>query len=397
MKLTKPEKVGFSSERLERITPHMQTYVDSGELSGTLTVVARRGKVVYAKANGYMDIASKKPTQMDTIYRIYSMSKPITSVALMMLFEEGRVRLQDPVSKYIPEFADLKVYVDGLTRVPCDQPMTIQHLLLHTSGLSYGFHGQSPVDFLYQEAKIDERALSFDEWIKKLATLPLAHQPGTAWRYSVSTDVLGYVVQVIAGMPLEDYLEEKIFQPLGMVDTAFHTPAEKHDRLATLYGWGLWVEKMRDERFKKPPEMPSGGGGLVSTAADYLRFCQMMLNGGKLDRVRLLGRKTVEYMTRNHIAPEIFPIAFPGNIMWGTGFGLGFAVTMDAAQTQQIATDGEYNWGGAASTIFWIDPTEELIVIMMTQLMSYTKDGVGVETSDYRGHLKALVYQALVD
>jgi CubicO group peptidase (beta-lactamase class C family) len=397
MKIAKPEELGFSPGRLERIAPHMKTYIDSGELPGTLTLVSRKDKVVYTHGNGYIDIESKKPTQLDSIYRIYSMSKPITSVALMMLYEEGKVLLNDPVHKYIPEFADLKVYVDGLTSVPCEQPMTIQHLLLHTSGFTYGFLNQSTVDMMYRNMDAEEQDIPLDEWIKNLAKLPLNHQPGTAWRYSVATDVLGYVVQVISGMPFEDYLEAKIFKPLGMVDTAFYAPEEKHDRLATLYLSDLVVEKTLTERFKHAPKSSSGGGGLVSTITDYWRFCQMILNGGELDGVRLLGRKTVEYMTRNHIAPELLPIGFPDFTMNGSGFGLGFAVTMDAAQLQVISSDGAYEWGGAANTTFWIDPVEEIIVIMMTQLMTITKDGEEVETSDFKGHLKALVYQALVD
>ncbi|MBN1284881.1 MAG: beta-lactamase family protein [Anaerolineae bacterium] len=370
----------------------MQRYVDEGTLPGALTLIARHGRVVYCECAGLMDIESRQPVQTDTIFRIYSMTKPITSVAVMMLYEENRFRLGEPVAEYLPEFADLKVFVDEDTRADLERPVTIHHLLTHTAGLTYGFIDDSPVDKMYQNAEVLRRVAPFEQVIAKLAEFPLVFQPGSLWRYSMAIDVLGYLVQVVSGMRFEDFLHEKIFQPLGMVDTAFYAPPEKAGRLATLYGSGLWRMKDADFDHAQPPGWPSGGGGLVSTAGDYLRFCQMMLNGGELEGVRLLGRKTVELMTLNHLKPE--QIA-PGTL--GGGFGLGFGVVTDPAQMQVACSPGEFSWGGAASTVFWIDPVEDMIAIMMTQMMPATEDESPPPPYDFGGDLRAVVYQALVD
>lgn len=401
MDITTPEELGFSAQRLGQIDTVMQGHVDDGILSGGLVVVWRHGAVGYAKPFGMADIENNIPTRLDMIYRIYSMTKPIVSAAVMMLNEQGRLALNDPVAKYIPDFAKLKVYVNGIKQDALAQPMTIHHLLTHTSGLTYGFLNESPVDLMYQKTKIDDDRstanMTLEQWVKKLARLPLVNQPGSAWRYSVSTDVLGYLVQVISGVSLGEFLQENIFAPLGMVDTGFYVPEEKLDRFVPLYGAGLWVMDPARGGYAQPTKLESGGGGLVSTASDYLRFCRMMLNKGELDGVRLLGRKTVEFMTMNHIRPELMPIAFPDNVMWGVGFGLGFGVTMDTAQTQTLGSAGEYSWGGAASTVFWIDPAEQLIAIMMTQLMSINRRNEAVIKPDFGQQLRTAIYQALVD
>ena len=398
MNTTAPENVGFSSARLRRLDALMQRYVDERWLPGVLTVVSRHGKVAYCECAGLMDIESQKPVQVDTIFRIYSMTKPITSVAVMMLYEEGCLQLNEPVAKYIPAFGDLKVFVSDNERADCARPMTIRHLLTHTSGLTYDFLGDSPVDQMCKEAELHRRDASLQEMIDKLARLPLVHQPGSAWRYSMATDVLGYLVQGVSGMPFDEFLRERILQPLGMVDTDFYAPEAKLDRLATLYGSNLQVvDPARGGEYARRPRLSSGGGGLVSTAPDYLRFCQMMLNGGALDGVRILGRKTVELMTMNHLSPELMPIRFPDGPVEGVGFGLGFSVVTDVAATQVAHSVGSYGWGGAASTLCWIDPVEDMIVIMMTQLMTISEDETPPPRRDFGQDMRAVVYQALVD
>jgi len=367
-----PEDAGMSSERLDRINPLMQKYVDEGKLAGVLTMVARKGKIVHLKMVGKRDVANDKPLTEDTIFRIYSMSKPITSVAMMMLYEDGLFRLDAPVSKFIPEFKDLKVFKnktkDGLELDDLEEEMTIRHLLTHTSGLVYGWGGR-PVDTMYTEAKIFEKGSTLKQMVQKLAKIPLVFQPGSKWEYSVSVDVLGYLVEVISGIPFGQFLSERIFQPLGMVDTGFEIPKSKRDRFAALYHPNEETGKI--EVVKESPLgdgdykfFPSGGGGLVSTADDYMRFCQMMLNGGELNGVRILGRKTVELIRSNHLPDGVH--------MWGgdaMGFGLGFSVVLDGPKTGSLNSEGTYEWGGAAATKFWIDPEEKLIAVLMTQLM----------------------------
>ena len=396
MELSTPEELGFSAKRLERINTTMQRYVDQKMLAGIVTLVARRGKVVHFEKLGYQDIATSKPIELDTIFRIYSMTKPITSVALMMLFEQGLVRLTDPVAKFIPEFGKVMVLVgqDGLTDL--EREITIQDLLRHTAGLSYGGYEDThdPIDKLYDQVDLTPPDITNKEMVRRITELPLANQPGQAWRYSVATDVVGHVVEVISDMSLGEFFEEKIFKPLGMADTAFTVPLEKVDRLATLYGktdedpLGLIDVATGGDYFNTRLEL--GGAGLVSTAADYLRFAQLVLNKGELDGVRLLGPKTVELMTANHLPPALLPMAMGEEQMPGLGFGLGFSVMMDVAQSGWMGSVGLHGWGGWASTHFWVDPEEQLIGILMLQ---YIPSGTYPIRTDFR----TLVYQALVE
>jgi CubicO group peptidase (beta-lactamase class C family) len=402
----RPEEVGLSSERLARIDRHLlENYVDKKKIAGALTLVARKGQVAYLSPVGMMDRERGKPMRDDTIFRIYSMTKPITSVALMTLYEEGRFMLGDPVHKLIPEWRDLEVYVAGVypdfMTERCERSMTIRDLMCHMSGLTYGFMMRSNVDHAYRKLDVGGAAAqgTLRDMIEKLATLPLEFSPGTRWNYSVSTDVLGYLVEVLSGMRFDDYLRERIFEPLGMVDTDFTVPAEKLERFAANYERRpdktvVLEDDPADSRYTRPRSFLSGGGGLVSTAADYQRFCQMLLNGGELDGHRILGRKTIELMTMNHL-PEGKNLAdlsiglYSETNMEGVGFGLGFSVCLDPAQSQMIDSAGEYAWGGAASTAFWIDPRENLVVIFLTQLMPSN-------TFNFRGQLKALTYSALI-
>ncbi|MCG9133055.1 beta-lactamase family protein [Candidatus Poribacteria bacterium] len=375
-----PEEVGVSTKRLKRIRSFLQGYYNSGEVSGFLTVVARRGKIVHFETIGMRDVENNKPVEPDTIFRIYSMSKPITSVAVMMLYEEGHFQLGTPVSQFIPEFKNMKVYNEDQTEIlDAKKGITIKHLLMHTAGLTYGW-GNKPVDERYKEAKIFERGTTLVDMVKKLGDIPLVHEPGERWTYGVSVDVLGYLVEVVSGMPFEEFLQTRLFGPLGMVDTAFSVPPEKVDRFAALYRYNR-----REGEKKRVGEdaplandevsfFPSGGGGLVSTAADYMRFSQMLLNGGELDGVRILGKKTVELMR------------YPHHDDW---FGLGFAVVTDKEPPNILESVGNFSWGGAAATTFWIDPEEELIGLLMTQLLN--------NPYPFQQQFKVLTYQALTE
>ncbi|MBZ0299176.1 MAG: beta-lactamase family protein [Anaerolineae bacterium] len=393
-----PEKVGLSSSRLRRLDARIERYVDQGETPGVLMLIARHGQIAYCKGFGMMDIEARRPTREDTIYRIYSMSKPIISAAALMLYEEGRFYLDQPVAEFIPEFKDLRVYVEGGDPAPLDRPVTVHHLLTHTAGLTYDFHQSSPVDRLYEQGDLRNRDVPLRDWIKKLAALPLVNQPGTIWRYSMATDVLGHLVEVLSGQPLDAFLQARIFEPLGMTDSAFYVPAEKVDRLATLYGAGLWVigaDLVGD--YTQKPRWFSGGGGLVSTAGDYLRFCEMLRRGGEFAGERLLGRKTVAYMTTNHLAPTMLPMKMDDKPDPGYGFGLGVNVMLDPPAAGRLASIGEFGWGGAAYTHFWIDPLEDLIAIKMTQIMYRTPDNQQAVYRDMHTDLRTAVYQALVD
>ena len=381
-----PEEVGMSAARLERITPAIQRWVDDGKIPGALTMIAREGKLVHFEKIGMQDIATAKPIEFDTIFRIYSMTKPITSVAVMMLYEEGHYQLSTPVSEFIPEFRDMKTYANhGDAIVDVEREMTIKHLLTHTSGLIYGGDWIHPINDRYREA--DFYGGDLKHMTQRLGDIPLLHHPGDAWNYGMSTDVLGYLVEVVSGIPFAEFLKERIFQPLGMVDTDFSVPEHKADRYATLYepteDGGIQV--LQDAPVSSGPLSfhHSGGAGLLSTAADYLRFCQMMLNEGELDGVRLLGRKTVELITMNHISEDWQPL-------WrtGSGFGLGFAVVTNVADTHTLGSLGTYSWGGLASTTFWIDPVEDLIGIFMTQLIG---------DSPFHPQFRVLTYQAIID
>jgi CubicO group peptidase (beta-lactamase class C family) len=404
--LVAPEQVGLSATRLERVRNWMHRWVDSGRLAGMVAVVMRRGELAFAETAGKADIERNRPMRPDTIFRFYSMTKPLTSTAIMMLYEEGHFQLDDPISKFIPAFANPRVYAGGsrgkIDSIPAEREITFRDLLTHTSGLTYGFMESNPVDALYRAktggVDFQTADTSLKDLVERLGTFPLIAQPGKAWNYSVATDVLGYLVEVISGQPFEIYLKEKVLAPLGMVDTDFHVPSDKHERFAANYqaGAGGKLELIDDpgkSRYLAPRRVNSGGGGLVSTAGDYLRFCRMMLNKGELDGVRLLGRKTVELMTTNHLKGDMADMGMPRfseSTYYGVGFGLGFSVMIDPAKAHILGTPGEYAWGGAASTAFWCDPKEDMAVILLTQLMPSS-------TYPIRRELRVLTYQAIVD
>ena len=412
-----PESAGMSKAAFDRIENHLKTrYLDSGRFPGTQLLVYRRGRVVHSAVQGFADLERQVPVKDDTIFRIYSMTKPLTSVAFMMLLEEGRVALDEPVHKYIPEWKNLGVFVAGtgpfLTRPPT-RPMQIVDLLRHTSGLTYGFQQRSNVDAAYRDKKIGEveKAGTLQTMVEDLAKMPLEFSPGEAWNYSVATDVIGYLVGLISGKPFEQFLKERILNPLGMNDTDFFVPADKAHRFAACYSTdpqgGMTFHAterkssltLQDDpaksSFLTPPSFISGGGGLCSTAGDYLTFCRALLNRGELGGVRLLGPKTLALMTSNHLPggrdlPEMSRSLFSEAAYNGIGFGLGFSVTMDAAKTLIPGSAGEYAWGGAATTSFWIDPAEELIAIFMTQVLP---------SSAYplRRELRTMIYAAITD
>ncbi len=402
MQVIAPELVGMSADRLKNIGTKLQQYVDAEYAAGFVTLVARDSEIVHFEACGYRDVEQRLPMELNTIFRIYSMTKPITSIALMMLHEQGKFQLVEPVSRYIPAFGNTKVLAGygymGPQLVSQNPPMTIHHLLTHTAGLSYGFFFDSPIDEMYRDSIFRSETASLEEKIVGMAELPLRFQPGSAWNYSIATDVCGYLVQLLADMPFEDFLAERIFGPLGMVDTAFHVSADKLDRFATLYRHDAQTGGFSEYEgaphipwhdYSKPASAPSGGGGLVSTMSDYWQFANMLLNEGELYDTRIIGRKTLEFMTRNHISRELLPLAIGLATISGRGFGLGFDVVMDAPQTGVINSEGNYGWSGAAATNFWVDPQEQLVGIIMTQLM----DNILLFQQDFR----ALTYQALVD
>jgi CubicO group peptidase (beta-lactamase class C family) len=364
----KPDAVGLSARRLATLTDTLRAAIDRGTLPGAVALIARRGKIAYVQALGVRDPAGASATREDTIFRIYSMTKPIVSVAVMMLVEEGRLTLSDPLPKHLPAFADPQVAVeqDGKVElVPAVRDITIQDLLRHTSGLTYEFRGIAPVQKMYMDAKVFRRNQTNADQAATLASLPLMHQPGTRWEYSRSTDVLGRVIEVVSGMTLGEFLHRRIIAPLGMVDTAFHVPEAKHDRLAEAFaedpetGAAVQLIPVRDK-----PTFESGGGGLVSTVLDYARFCQMLLSNGTLDGVRLIGRKTIELMTADHLGPVT---GAPDLLLPGYGFGLGFAVRRHAGIAQIPGSVGEFYWGGLAGTTFWIDPKEQMFAVAMIQ------------------------------
>ena len=403
----RPEDVGLSSERLARVERHLgEHYVGPGKIAGCLCWVARRGEVVQRTALGSRDLARGLPMTDDTLFRVYSMTKPVASVALMTLFEEGRFSLSDPVHRFLPAFRELGVYVQGRypafqTR-PAERAMTVHDLLTHQSGLTYGFMQRTNVDAAYRRLGIGERkpGATLADMVDTVATLPLEFSPGTAWNYSVSTDVVGRLVEVISGLSLDRFLRERIFAPLGMQDTGFEVPAAERGRFAACYTRGPGKRLALEDDPEQSPytrdvTLFSGGGGLVSTAHDYLRFCEMLRRGGALGGARILSRKTIELMTANHLPggqdlTQRAIGAFAETKYEGQGFGLGFSVVLDRARAATTASAGSYGWGGAASTIFWIDPAEELVVIFLTQL-------IPSRTFDFRGQLQAIVYGALLD
>ena len=380
MDIVTPDSVGFSSARLGKIRPYMQGHVERNAVPGLITLIARHGKVAHCECFGQMDVEANKPMRPDAIFRIYSMTKPITCAALLMLFEDGLFQLADPVSAFIPAFKDTKAFVrrteSGVELAGLQRPIAIHDLLTHTAGLSYGFHQDTPVDDLYRQTLPRERDRTpLGEAIEKLARLPLVSQPGTVWRYSYAHDVIGHLISVLSGLSFPDFLSQRVFRPLGMVDTGFFVPRDKLERLAALYtgvaGGGLkLVDAPTTSEWADPDVTPSGGGGLLSTISDYLRFAQMLLNGGVLDGVRLLGRKTVALMTRNHLPTGMLPFAVDPVKPWpGFGYGLGVGVLINAAEAEELASDGTYGWNGAASTRWWNDPKEDLIGLMMIQTL----------------------------
>ena len=396
IKLTKPEELGFSSNRIKRVNELMNRYIGYGKLAGTVTCIARRGKVFHLETAGHQNLETKTPMSQDSIFRIYSMTKPITSMALMILYEESLFNLTDVVSQYIPAFKDAKVWgADGELESP-DRPMTVQDLLRHTAGLSYGGYAESksPVDKLYDEADLFNPTITNAELTGRIANLPLLFHPGGKWHYSVATDVVGYLVEVLSGKPLADFMQEKIFDPLGMVDTAFHIDPSKLSRFCTLYGktpdsdFGV-LDTPEKSEFLPPVALQSGGSGLISTIPDFLNIAQCLMNKGELNGNRILGPKTVELMTVNHLKTSLMPIAFEGTEpMLGMGFGLGFGVMVNAALSGVMGSFGDYSWGGGAETYFWNDPREELIAIFMTQYLPS-------QTYPIRKEFRTVVYQAL--
>ena len=402
-----PKQVGFSTERLGRIDEHFRDYVDDGRLPGYSIVVARGGHVAYLSTYGQRDVEARLPTTLDTMYRIYSMTKPITSVALLMLVEEGKLRLTDLVSDFIPSFAHTQVWRSGSVLKPVTDPITepmrIWHLLTHTSGLTYGFLYADAVDDLYRRAGF-EMGVGQDQPLAEVcdryAALPLVFQPGTSWNYSVATDVLGRIIEIASGMKLDNFLWKKILEPLGMHDTVFGVSPDKHHRLAALYGVKESTNKLirADSLGNAAKSMPvylSGGGGLISTAFDYFLFLQMLANHGVLGDVRLLSPASIDLMTMNHLPNNqdvsTFGRALGEEIFYdGIGFGLGFSVVIDQAKTRALCPNGTFGWGGAASTVFWVDPVEEVTAMFFTQLMPST-------TYPIRPFLRQLVYQAITD
>jgi CubicO group peptidase (beta-lactamase class C family) len=396
MQSVAPEEAGLSSARLQRIARVLQAAIDRGDIAGAVTLIARHGKIAHCEAVGLQDIASRTPMRPDTIFRIRSMTKPVTAVATLLLYEEGHFLLNDPVAKFLPGFAETKVFVretaTGIEVADLERPITIRHLLLHTAGLTYDFD-PSPVGKLYLQEHIGRGDEALDVTVRRLAQLPLVHQPGSGWTYGMSTDVLGRLVEAIADQPFDAFLEERIFDPLAMHDTGFFVPSGQRERLATLYTSGehgcIQPDLSPGVAYVEPPRCLWGGHGLVSTAADYARFCQMLLNGGTLDGERVLGRATVGLMLADHLPgqPRPFPPGFP--IPEGYGMALAGATLRDGALAGLPASRGSYGWSGLASTRFWIDPMENLTGIFMIQLTPF---------SDRVSYLfEVLTYQARTD
>lgn len=403
--VTDPKTLGLCPERLERVDGWMRRLVEEGKLAGLSVMLSRRGETAFFRAHGLADIARGTPFAADTITRIYSMTKPLTSVAVMMLYEEGRFQLDDPITRFLPEFTDMRVFTGGnrvkAETVPAQRPITIRDLLTHTAGFTYGFMEATLVDALYRQNGVDfgeNQDASLAEVVARLARQPLLAQPGAEWNYSVATDLLGHLVAVVSGQDFGDFLKTRVIDPLGMVDTDFHVPAGKVSRLAANYS--LFRDrslKLYDDavgsRFSAKPAIASGGGGLVSTASDYMRFCRFILGRGALDGVRLLGRKTVELMLMNHLGGDLASMGqprFSESSYTGIGFGLGFSVMLDPARAQIVGTPGEVAWGGLASTSFWIDPAEDLAVVMLAQLIPSSALPI-------RRELRVLTYAALTE
>jgi CubicO group peptidase (beta-lactamase class C family) len=399
-----PKRAGFAPERINRITEHLEkNYIQPGKVVGCQTLVARHGHVAYFKSQGLMDRERRTTMADDTVFRLYSMTKPITSVALLTLYEQGHFQLNDPVSRFIPSWRGHKMWVSGEgasmeTAAPA-RPMTMRNVLSHTGGLTYGATNH-PVDRVYREVGVgrgDGETLS--GFAEKLAKVPLRYQPGERWMYSLSTDVCGYLVEAISGKRFDQYLQETIFDPLDMKDTSFMVASRKADRFAANYQREAdktlkLIDDPERSNYLKQPTFFSGGGGLTGTTADYLRFCEMLRRGGELGGARILGPRTIELMHRNHLAggkdlSQMAIGAFSETAYEGVGFGLGFAMTLGQVEAGGLG-GGEYYWGGAASTIFWVDPNEDMVVIFMTQLMPSA-------TFNFRGQLRNIIYSAIVE
>jgi CubicO group peptidase (beta-lactamase class C family) len=404
---TDPARVGFDADRLARIDRHFEKYVDDGRLPGWQIAISRHDEVAHLSSYGQADIEAGRAVEADTIWRIYSMSKVVTSVAAMMLYEEGAFELTDPIAEWIPEFANPQVYVGGqaakAVTVPATEPIRVWHLLTHTAGLTYGFHHAHVTDELYRNAGLEwgpPKGADLAAAVAAWAAMPLAFNPGSEWLYSVATDVVGRLVEIWSGKSLDAFFAERIFGPLDMRDSGFFVPEADHDRLAALYartphGTANVRYDAFGERFKRPPRFLGGGGGLASTSRDYMRFAQMLVRGGELDGVRLLAPRTVRYMTQNPL-PGGADLQTFGRPLFaetpfdGVGFGLGLAVTENPVAHKVMTSAGEFYWGGMASTAFWVDPAEDVAVTFMTQLMPSS-------TYPIRSQLRQLVYQALVD
>ena len=406
-----PEAAGMSSARLERIRPVMESYVRERGVAGISTMVSRRGRIVHTAQFGYQDKEAGTPMAADTIFRIYSMTKPIVSTALMLLHEEGRFQLEHPVAQYLPAFAATKVLGADGALVDQARPMQVRELLMHTSGLTYDFMADNPVAQLYRDARImNDATRTLAALVDDLAALPLAFQPGTRWHYSVGIDVAARLIEVLAGQSVGDFLQERLFDPLGMVDTGFAVPADQLHRLSAMYGLPDLIgenysaiqlveaalagfNERLDVSATYPTDTPHvfqrGGVGLFSTAADYMRFGQMLAAGGTLDGVRVVGRKTLELMHANHLPVGLLPYELMGLPNPGMGFGLGSRVMLDVAATAGPGSAGEYGWAGAAKTYYWVDPAEDLVGLFMSQNMT----GMQLAERDFR----SLVYQAIDD
>ncbi len=403
--VVKPETVGFSSERLENLHKLMQQAVDQKQIAGIVTILARHGKVVDYRTYGVSDLASGAPINKDAIFRDFSMTKPITGVAMMILYEQGKWLPSDPIAKFIPEFAHLKVYkgvgADGkMILVDPDHPPTMRELMSHTAGFTYGFFGNTPVDKMYRDAHLFD-SKNLREFIDKLAKIPLLYQPGKGWTYSVSMDIEGYIVEKLSGQSLPDFTRDHIFTPLGMRDAGFFVPPDKRSRFVTLYLTGPKGELVADSsagglagNYTAQPTMPSGGGGMVSTAEDYYRFAQMMLNGGELDGVRILSPSTVKLMTSNHVPAELLTGQYGiGVQVMRPGFGYGYncAVIFDPPEANLSDGKGEFFWDGAAGTWFWVDPANDVVFVGMVQRM------LGPASPPLEYESRAVVYGALVN
>jgi CubicO group peptidase (beta-lactamase class C family) len=400
-----PPEAGFRPGRLNILDSHFARYVDSGQLAGWQIVVTRRGEVVHTSTYGLRDVEAGAPVTPDTLWRVYSMTKPITSVAAMMLWEEGRFELTDEVSRYLPEFAEMRVFDKGSVArpytIPATEPVRIWHLLTHTAGLTYGFSYETVVDALYRAAGYDVVPIPGQDLAavtRGWAKLPLLYQPGSAWSYGVATDVVGRLIEVVAGQSLDEFIAQRIFEPLKMADARWWVDEGDAGRLAALYtrdqrtGLAVRADTLGSGALR-PPEFVSGGGGLICSAADYHRFTQMMLRGGELEGVRLLGRRTIGFMTRNQLpgTADLGTLStggFAETTLEGIGFGLGFAVVDNPVPSRTPTTEGTYYWGGMASTAFFVDPAEELTVLLFTQLIPSSAHPL-------RPQLRQLVYSAL--